>query len=132
MKNSMVTTGTASERIDQQIAELTDWRGKQLAHLRKLIHEADPEIQEEWKWDTAVWSHNGMVCSTASFKDHLKLNFFKGASLKDPQHLFNAGLDAKATRAIDFSQGDSIDEAALKEMVRQAAAANTSSARKKL
>jgi len=131
MKSSLATTDTASERINQQIAELNDWRGKQLARLRKLIREADPEIQEEWKWEAAVWSHNGMVCSAAPFKDHLKLNFFKGASLKDPHHLFNAGLDAKATRAIDFSQDASIDETDLKELVREAVAANTSSGKKK-
>jgi len=122
---------TASEQIDQQIAGLADWRGNLLARLRKLIQEADSKITEEWKWDTAGWSHDGMVCSAAAFKDHLKLNFFKGASLKDPQHLFNAGLDAKAARAIDFNQGDTVNEPALKELVRAAAAANMTSGKKK-
>ncbi len=115
-----------SEMIDKQIAELPDWRGSLLARLRALIHEADPGIGEEWKWGTAVWSHNGLVCSAGAFKDHLKLNFFKGAGLADPHGLFNAGLDAKATRAIDFHEGDSIDEPALREMIQTAVAANGS------
>lgn len=113
-----------SERIDQQIAELTDWRGQLFARLRKLIHEADPDITEEWKWDTAVWSHQGLVCSAAIFKKAVKLNFFQGAVLADPHKLFNAGLDAKKTRAIDFHEGDVIDESALKELIRVAVAHN--------
>ena len=121
---------TASDRIDQQIANLTDWRGKKLAQLRKIILQAEPQITEEWKWDTAGWSHNGMVCSAGTFKDHVKLNFFKGASLQDPKHLFNAGLDAKATRAIDFNERDKIDAAALKELIRSAIALNLSSHKK--
>lgn len=122
---------TPSQLITNQITELGDWRGKLIARLRKLILEADPDMTEEWKWDTAVWTHNGMVCSTGAFKDHVKLNFFKGASLKDPKHLFNAGLEAKATRAIDFSEGDKINEPALKELVRAAVAYNASSGKKK-
>jgi hypothetical protein len=114
-----------SELIDKQIADLPDWRGSLLARLRQLIHEVDPAITEEWKWSTAVWSHKGSVCAAAPFKDHVKLNFFKGASLADPHGLFNAGLDAKATRAIDFHDGESVDEAALKDLVRAAVAHNT-------
>jgi hypothetical protein len=116
----------ASELIDKQIADLADWRGDLCARLRNLIHEADPGIVEEWKWNTAVWSHKGNVCAVGPFKDHVKLNFFKGASLPDPHGLFNAGLDAKATRAIDFYEGDSINESALKDLIRAAVAANTS------
>ncbi len=122
---------TASRQIDDQIKELKDWRGKFLARLRKLVLQADPGITEEWKWGTAVWTHNGMVCSAGSFKDHVKLNFFKGASLKDPRHLFNAGQDAKATRAIDFSEGDTINQPALKELIRAAVAYNMSGGKKK-
>jgi hypothetical protein len=115
----------ASERIDKRIAELDDWRGKLFAKVRTLIHEADPDIIEEWKWDTGVWSHNGLVCAVGAFKDHLKINFFKGASLEDPIGLFNAGLEAKATRAIDFYQRDSLNESALKDLIRAAVAYNT-------
>ena len=115
----------ASERIDQQIAELSDWRGQLIARLRKLVHEADPGITEEWKWGTAVWSHQGLVCSTGAFKQAVKLNFFEGASLEDTHKLFNAGLDAKKTRAIDFHEGDTIDEPALKDLIRTAVAHNT-------
>ncbi len=114
----------ASDQIDQQIAGLSDWRGGLLARLRKLILEADPHMTEEWKWNTSVWTHNGPVCSAAAFKDHLKYNFFKGASLDDPQKLFNAGLEAKTSRAIDFSQGDAIAEPALKVLIRSAVASN--------
>lgn len=113
-----------SERIDQQIAELTDWRGQMIARLRTLIHEADPDITEEWKWETAVWSHKGLVCAVASFKKAVKMNFFQGALLEDAHKLFNAGLDAKKTRAIDFHEGDVIDETALKELIRVAVAHN--------
>ena len=111
---------SASKLIDKQIAELKDWRGKTLARLRKLIHETDPEIVEEWKWGTAVFSDKGMVCALGAFKDHVKVNFFKGASLKDPHKLFNAGLDAKATRAIDLHENDKIVESAVKDLIREA------------
>ena len=121
----------ASEHITQRINELTDWRGKLLARLRKLILAADPDIVEEWKWDTPVWSHKGNVVAFGAFKDHVKINFFKGASLPDPHGLFNAGLDAKATRAIDLHEGDKINEAALKELIRAAVALNTSGNQKK-
>ncbi len=132
MKKATSKDGLApSQLITNQIAELADWRGKLLARLRKLILEADPDITEEWKWGTAVWSHKGLVCSAGAFKDHVKLNFFKGASLKDPKGLFNAGLEAKATRAIDFSEGDGIDASALKELIRAAVAHNMSGGKKK-
>jgi hypothetical protein len=113
-----------SERIDTQIAELTDWRGHMVARLRKLIREADPDITEEWKWDTAVWSHQGLVCAVGTFKNAVKMNFFQGAFLEDPQKLFNAGLDAKKTRAIDFREGSAVDESAVKNLIRAAVAHN--------
>lgn len=122
---------TASQHIDHYINELTDWRGKMMARLRQLIREAAPELTEEWKWDTPVWSQKGNVVAAGVFKDHVKLNFFKGASLEDPKGLFNGGLDAKATRAIDFGEGDEIDEPALKDLVRAAVDHNTSSSKKK-
>jgi hypothetical protein len=120
-----------SQLITNQIADLGDWRGKMLARLREVILQADSDITEEWKWSTAVWTHNGLVCSAGAFKDHVKLNFFKGASLKDPKSLFNAGLDAKATRAIDFSEGAKIDAPALKSLIRAAVAHNLSAATKR-
>jgi hypothetical protein len=133
MTDSATSKGspTASQRITNQIAQLTDWRGRLLAQLRKVIIEADHEITEEWKWNTAVWTHNGLVCSGGAFKDHVKLNFFKGASLKDPKRLFNAGLDAKTTRAIDFREGDNLPKSALKDLIRAAVALNLSAGTKK-
>ena len=116
----------ASELIDKRIAELGDWRGKIISQARKIIHKAAPEIVEEWKWDTPVWSQNGNVVAAGAFQDHVKLNFFKGAMLEDPDHLFNAGLDAKATRAIDIYEGDKLNEAALTNLIRAAVASNTS------
>lgn len=113
---------TASQHIDNYIQELGDWRGKTLTRLRRLVREAAPEITEEWKWDTPVWSYKGNVVAGGVFKDHVKLNFFKGASLEDPQGLFNAGLDAKTSRGIDFQEGSQIDEPALKELIRAAVA----------
>ena len=102
-----------------------------IARVRKLILDAAPELTEEWKWDTPVWSHKGNVVAAGVFKDHVKLNFFKGASLGDPRGLFNAGLEAKATRAIDIAEGEQIDEVALKELVRTAVAYNASGGKKK-
>ncbi|MCX6067420.1 MAG: DUF1801 domain-containing protein [Chloroflexi bacterium] len=122
---------TASQLITNQIASLTDRRGPLLADLRALIHSAAPGITEEWKWDTAVWSQKGNVVAAGAFKDHLKLNFFKGAALDDPHGLFNAGLEAKASRAIDFVEEDKIPEAALKELIRAAVANNLSGGKKK-
>ena len=130
-KTSSKATLNPSQLITNQIAELTDWRGKILERLRKLILEAAPDITEEWKWNTAVWTHKGLVCSAGAFKDHVKLNFFKGASLKDPKGLFNAGLDAKTTRAIDFSEGDNINSSALKDLIRAAVAYNMSGGKEK-
>ena len=115
----------ASELITRRIEELTDWRGPMLAKLRKLIGEAAPELVEEWKWDTPVWSHNGNVVAVGAFKDHMKVNFFKGASLKDPKKLFNSGLEAKATRTIDIREKDKLNVVALKELVREAVALNS-------
>jgi hypothetical protein len=122
---------TPSQHIDHYIEGLNDWRGQLLIRLRRLIREAAPELTEEWKWDTPVWSHKGNVVAAGVFKDHMKLNFFKGASLEDPNSLFNAGLDAKATRAIDLHEGDEIDEQALQELIRRAVAHNLSGSKKK-
>jgi|SRR5215467_14997755 len=113
-----------SERIDEQIAELADWRGPMIDRLRKLILETDPDITEGWKWDTPVWSHRGNVCAVGAFKDTVKMNFFQGAFLEDPHKLFNAGLEAKKTRAIDFHEGDAVAESALKDLIRAAVAYN--------
>ena len=121
---------TPSQHIDNHIRDLNDWRGEMLTRLRKLILEAAPELTEEWKWDTPVWSQKGNVVAAGVFKDHVKLNFFKGASLEDPNGLFNAGLDAKATRAIDIHEGEAINEAALKDLVRTAVAHNASGSKK--
>jgi len=113
-----------SELIDKQIAELTDWRGKTIAKLRKIIHDSDSGITEEWKWETAVYSHDGLVVAVGAFKGNVKMNFFQGASLADPHKLFNAGLDAKKTRAIDFHENEKINEPALKDLIRAAVARN--------
>jgi hypothetical protein len=115
---------TASEQITRHIDDLGGWRGKVLSHLRGLIGAAAPALREEWKWNTPVWSHNGNVLAVGVFRDHVKVNFFKGASLDDPRKLFNAGLDATASRAIDIREGDRVDEAAFKDLVRAAAALN--------
>jgi hypothetical protein len=132
MKKAESTGGTnASQLITNQIAELNDWRGKILARLRKLILEAGPDLTEELKWGTPVWSQKGNVVAAGAFKDHLKINFFQGASLKDPHGLFNAGLDAKATRAIDIHEGDKLNEPALKELIRNAITYNMSGGKKK-
>src|SRR5712692_1614127 len=114
----------ASELIDKQIAELADWRGKTITKLRKIVHDADPGITEEWKWDTPVFTHDGLVVAVGAFKGNVKMNFFQGASLPDPKKLFNAGLDAKKTRAIDFHENAKINEVALKELIRAAVAQN--------
>ena len=121
---------TPSQHINNYIAELSDWRGEMIVKLRKLVLEAAPDIREAWKWDTPVWSQKGNVVAIGAFKDHVKLNFFKGASLNDPHGLFNAGLDAKATRAIDLNKGDLVNESALKELIRSAVAYNLSGSKK--
>src|SRR5690349_25045933 len=120
----------ASSQIDSYIQGLSDWRGTMVARLRRLILEAEPNLTEEWKWDTPVWSHKGNVVAAGVFKDHVKLNFFKGASLDDPKSLFNAGLEAKATRAIDLAEGEEIDETALRDLIVSAVAYNTGSKKK--
>ena len=122
---------TPSQRITHKIGELADWRGERLAHFRQLIHESVPDITEEWKWGTAVWSQKGNVVAAAAFKEYIKLNFFKGAALADPAGLFNAGLEAKTSRSIDISQSDKIPDAALKELIRSAVALNLSGGKKK-
>ena len=120
-----------AQRITYYIASLHDWRGALMTYLRRLILAAAPELTEEWKWDTPVFAHKGNVVALGAFKDHVKINFFKGASLADPQNLFNAGLEAKATRAIDFHEGAAIDEAALKELIQAAVALSAGGAQKK-
>jgi len=122
---------TPAQRITDYIVGLADWRGDLLSRLRDLILTTVPGIAEEWKWETPVWSHKGNVVAAGVFKDHVKLNFFKGASLKDPHRLFNAGLDAKAARAIDFSEGDELNIPALRELIRSAVAYNSSGSKKK-
>ena len=121
----------ASKQITKMIAELGDWRGQMVGRLRKVVLAAAPGLTEEWKWGTPVWSQDGLVCAAGVFKDHVKLNFFKGASLADPKELFNSGLDAKATRTIDFREGDKLDEAGLKALIRAAVALNAGGAKKK-
>ena len=115
----------ASKLIDQRIKSLGDWRGETMAKLRAIITSADSSLVEEWKWDTAVFTSNGNVVAIGAMKEALKINFFKGASLPDPHHLFNGGLDAKTSRAIDLKKGDRINEPALKGLVRAAVAKNS-------
>jgi len=121
----------ASKEITKYIAATRDWRGRLLGQLRKLVLAAVPGITEEWKWGTPVWSQNGLVCAAGVFKDHVKLNFFKGASVPDPKRLFNSGLDAKSTRSIDFFEGDKLDEAGVRALIREAIALNAGASRKK-
>jgi hypothetical protein len=122
---------TPSQHIDQFLTEITDWRGKWIAQFRDLILKTAPEVTEEWKWGVPVWSYKGNVVASGVFKDHVKLNFFKGASLSDPKHLFNSGFEAKATRTIDISEGQEINEAALKDLIRAAVDLNKSGGKKK-
>jgi hypothetical protein len=122
--------GAASANITRRIDDLGDWRGEMLAHVRQLIHEADPDIREEWKWakptsgGTPVWSHDGIVCTGESYKDKVKLTFARGASIADPKKLFNASLEGNTRRAIDLREGETIDAAAFGRLVRAAVAAN--------
>jgi len=119
------TVESASALIDARIKELGDWRGKMLAKVREVIHEADPEILEEWKWrGTPVWSHNGIVCTGETYKNVVKMTFAKGAALEDPSGLFNSSLEGNVRRAIDIHEGDKVDEAALKDLIRAAIALN--------
>jgi hypothetical protein len=120
----------ASKSITKRIEELADWRGETLARVRQLIHDAEPTIVEEWKWEkasspgTPVWSHGGIVCTGESYKEVVKLTFFRGASVKDPRKLFNSSLEGNTRRAIDIREGDKLNETAFKELVRAAVAAN--------
>jgi hypothetical protein len=131
MAKDVSSSAAASESITKRIEELGDWRGETLARVRRLIHDADPEIQEEWKWQkatspgTPVWSHDGGVCTGESYKQVVKLTFFRGASLPDPQKLFNSSLEGNTRRAIDIREGEKLDEAAFKELIGSAVAANS-------
>jgi hypothetical protein len=121
---------SASRLIDARIKELTDWRGKMLARIRALIKQADPEVVEEWKWrGVPVWEHAGIICTGETYKSAVKMTFAKGASLEDPSKLFNASLEGNTRRAIDFHEGDTIDEKALKALIRAAVALNTARAK---
>lgn len=121
----------ASAKITQRIEELGDWRGETLAHVRQLIHDADPGIQEEWKWEKPkspgipIWSHDGIVCTGESYKQAVKLTFARGASIEDPKKLFNSSLEGNVRRAIDFREGEKINEAAFKQLIRAGVAANS-------
>jgi len=128
MKNAATSKSqSASELISKRIAELGDWRGETLDRMRTLIKEADPDVVEEWKWmDVPVWSHDGIICTGESYKKVVKLTFAKGASLKDPTRLFNSSLDGNVRRAIDIHEGEQVDAAAFKALVRQAVALNSS------
>src|SRR6195256_1516915 len=128
MKSQPKTAGkSASTLISERIAELGDWRGQTLARMRTLIKDADPDVVEEWKWmGTPIWSHDGIICTGESYKSVVKLTFAKGASLKDPARLFNSSLDGKVRRAIDIHEGEVVDAAAFKTLVRQAVALNSS------
>jgi hypothetical protein len=117
---------SASRLNDARIKELGDWRGEMLSSLRALIQQADPEVVEEWKWETPVWSHNGIICTGETYKSVVKLTFAKGASLDDPSGLFNSSLEGKVRRAIDFREGNKMDEKSLKTLIRAAVALNTS------
>jgi len=120
-----VAMESASSFIDERIKELGDWRGKMLAKVRDIIHAADPEILEEWKWrGTPIWSHGGIVCTGETYKNVVKMTFAKGAALEDPSGLFNSSLEGNARRAIDIHEGDKVDEAALKDLIRAAVALN--------
>jgi len=131
LKTSATTRSESPSRlIDARIKELADWRGKTLAHLRALIKQAIPEVVEEWKWrGVPVWYHDGMICTGETYKSAVKVTFAKGASLNDPSRLFNSSLEGNTRRAIDFHEGEEIDDAAFKTLVRAAAALNKSSAR---
>src|SRR3954468_7680255 len=128
--NDSAAAEPPSQLIDARIKELGDWRGETLARVRSLIHQADPDVVEEWKWrGVPVWSHDGQICTGETYKSVVKLTFLKDASLADPSGLFNSSLEGNARRAIDFREGDEIDEAAFKTLIRAAVALNRSSAR---
>jgi hypothetical protein len=124
MNKSPTQGDTPAKKIDARNKELAGWRGKTLARLRKLIKEADPKVVEEWKWNTPVWSHDGIVCTGESYKAHVKLTFAKGARVEDPEGLFNSSLEGNTRRAIDFHEGDDVDADAFKKLIRAAVAVN--------
>jgi len=126
MKKSASQNKTPSQLIDARIKELGDWRGKTLSRLRTLVKEADPEVVEEWKWAVPVWSHDGLICTGETYKNVVKMTFAKGAALKDPSGLFNSSLEGNTRRAIDFREGEKINEEALKTLVRAAVSLNKS------
>jgi hypothetical protein len=129
-KSATAKSESPSRLIDARIKELDDWRGKMLSRVRSLIKQADPEVVEEWKWrGVPVWSHDGIICTGETYKSVVKLTFAKGASLKDPSALFNSSLEGNTRRAIDFHEGDELDENAFKTLIRAAVAWNRSSAR---
>jgi hypothetical protein len=129
-KSESPSSEPPSELIDARIKELGDWRGKMLSRLRSLVKEADPEVVEEWKWrGVSVWSHDGLICTGETYKNVVKMTFVRGAALKDPAGLFNSSLDGNTRRAIDFHEGEKIDEEALKTLVRAAVTLNKSTAR---
>jgi hypothetical protein len=131
MKKSGSQKGTSpSQLIDARIKELGGWRGKMLSRLRALIKEADPEVVEEWKWGGPVWSHDGLISTGETYKNVVKMTFAKGAALKDPSGLFNSSLEGNTRRAIDFHEGEKIDEAALKTLIRAAVTLNRSTAQR--
>ena len=128
-KGGPLSTKSASQRIDGRIEELGDWRGAMLGRLRALVKEADPDVVEEWKWrGFPVWEHDGIICTGETYKSVVKLTFAKGAALKDPAHLFNSSLDGNTRRAIDIHEGETIDEAAFKMLIRAAVALNKAKA----
>ncbi len=130
-KSASESSRTPSELIDERIEDLDDWRGEMLSRLRALVHEADPDIVEEWKWrGVPVWEHDGMICTGETYKNYVKMTFAKGAALEDPAGLFNSSLEGNTRRAIDFHEGEEIDEEALKSLVRAAATLNTSRAKR--
>jgi hypothetical protein len=129
-KTAATKTASPSRLIDARIKELRDWRGEMLARVRALIKQADPDMVEEWKWrGVPVWSHDGIICTGESYKSVVKLTFAKGASLKDPSHLFNSSLEGNVRRAIDLHEGDELDEDAFKTLIREAIALNSSKSR---
>jgi hypothetical protein len=126
MNKSKTKGDSPAKLIDARIKELDDWRGKTLSRLRALIKQADPDVVEEWKWNVPAWSHDGLICTGETYKSHVKLTFAKGAAVKDPSHLFNSSLDGNVRRAIDFREGDAVDEDAFKKLFRAAVALNKS------
>jgi len=130
IKTTTVNKESASELIDARIAQLGGWRGEMLSRIRAIIKSADPDVVEEWKWSNPVWSHDGLICTGESYKKVVKMTFAKGASVPDPSGLFNSSLDGNTRRAIDFKEGDKLDEKALKALIRAAVALNKPSARR--